>query len=300
MTAEDYRAASRESWGSAADVWARAADEPDSGASALAAEWMLAQAALKPGERVLELAAGAGRVGLQAASIVGPEGRVVCSDFAEAMVKAIRARSQSAGLSNLEARVLDAERLELGEDERFDAVLCRFGYMLMGDPAAALAESARALIPGGRLVLAVWGPGADNPWLMMILQAVMDHFGAPPPEPGTPGPFALGVEQRLEGLLTQAGFTEIAIERLETEQTYDSSDGWWDEITAIGGPLASVLGALPKPDFDAIRGTALAEAARFGRADGALTLPAAIIGAHGRRDYTTSRAGASPQRFSSR
>ncbi len=283
MTETDYRYASRQTWDSAAEVWALRADQPDSGASARSAEWMLAEAGLKPGERVLELAAGAGRVGLQAASIVGPRGRVVCSDFADAMVTAIQARAERAGLSNLDARVLDAERLELAENECFDVVLCRFGYMLMGNPAAALAESARALAPDGRLVLAVWGPSADNPWLMTILQAVMEHFDAPPPGPGTPGPFALGDERHLEALLTKAGFTEIALEALQTEQTYLSAEDWWDEMLAVGGPLGTILGALPESDFEAIRGSALEGAANFAGSDQALTFPATVIGAHARR-----------------
>lgn len=177
---------SAEQWGGAAEAWARAAEEEETGASASATRWMLETAALRPGEEVLELACGAGRVGLEAARMVQPGGTVLCSDFSEAMVQAVRDRVSRTGIENVGARVLDAEDLSL-DSQRFDVVLCRFGYMLMSDPAAALGESRRVLRPGGRLLLAVWGEAGENPWLAAVMAAIVDQLGAPPPEPGTPG-----------------------------------------------------------------------------------------------------------------
>ena len=276
---DDYRAASEKQWGQSAQTWAEAAEEPDSGASATAAEWMLETARLGSGERVLELACGAGRVGLQAAELVGPEGVGVCSDFAAPMVDAVRERAARLGLGNVQARVLDAERLELEEGESFGAVLCRFGYMLMSDPQLALNETARALAPGGRVVLAVWGDGPSNPWLTTIFEAVMDHFGAPAPEPGTPGPFALGDEHRLASLLERAGLAEVSVAKLEAEQAYDSLDAWWERIRTVSGPLATALDAVSEADRTAIRERALAGAAAYERADGSVVFPALVLGA---------------------
>lgn len=286
MSSEEYRAASQQQWGGTASEWARAADEAETGASAVATEWMLDTAALEPGERVLELACGAGRVGLQAAQQVGPDGLVVCSDFAEPMVEAVREGARRLELDNVEARVLDAENLDLEHGESFDAVLCRFGYMLMSDPLQALRESAAALAPDGRLVLAVWGAGEENPWLATILEAVMAHFDAPPPAPGTPGPFALGDRERVKALLGEAGFADASAVRLDAEQTYESPDAWWEEIRAVSGPLAAVLSSLPEGDLDAIQGRALADADQYAGGDGAVVFPAAIVGARGVRPPT--------------
>lgn len=111
MEGSGSREASREQWAGAAEGWERAANEPDTGASGAAARWMLEAAQPRPGEQVLELACGAGRVGLQAAEAVGPQGRVVCSDFAEPMVEAVRRRVAELQIGNVEARVLDAEEL---------------------------------------------------------------------------------------------------------------------------------------------------------------------------------------------
>jgi SAM-dependent methyltransferase len=278
MTAEPDREASREQWGSSAEVWARAAEEEEAGASASATEWMLESAELRPGERVLELACGAARVGFHAAAAVRPGGSVLCSDFAEGMVRAVEERVSRTGVDNVEPRVLDAERLDLG-DESFDAVLCRFGYMLMADPDRALSESRRVLRPGGRLVLAVWGPPEGNPWLATVTGSVMDRLGAPPPEPGTPGPFALGEPERLRGLLESAGLKDVGVEAIEAEQPYDSLEGWWGRLREVSAPLAALLDALPPEDAAAIEAASFSVAERYVRPGGEVVFPATILGA---------------------
>src|SRR6266498_872929 len=126
-------------------------------------EWMIHQLEAQPGDTLLELAAGAGDTGFEAAAIVGEAGRLISTDFSPAMVEVARRRAAELGLGNADLRVMDAERVEL-ETDSVDGVLCRFGYMLMADPAVALSETRRVLRPGGRLVLAVWGAPERNPF----------------------------------------------------------------------------------------------------------------------------------------
>ena len=281
MSESEYQEASREQWSAAAASWARAAEEEEDGASADATAWMLRAAGLQPGRRVLELACGAGRVGLQAASRVGPDGTVLCSDFSQAMVDAVAERVERLGVPNVETRLLDAHQLDLPDDD-FDVVLCRFGYMLMADPLQALRESARVLRPDGRLALIVWGTAEENPWLSLVIDALIDHLNAPPPEPGTPGPFSLGEPERLRGLLEEAGWGGVEIESIETEQTYDSVPGWWEELLEVSGPLAAMLKALPDEDRESIRARVLAAGETFAAADGTARFPATVIGATAR------------------
>lgn len=282
MSRSEYQEASREQWSQAAKSWARAAEEEDKGASADAARWMLEAAELQPGERVLELACGAGRVGLQAASRVDPEGTVLCSDFSEAMVKAVSERAERLGVPNVETRVLDAQQLEL-PDDAFDVALCRFGYMLMADPQAALRETARVLRPGGRLVLIVWGTAEQNPWLWLVIEALIDRLNAPRPEPGTPGPFSLGEAERLRSLVEAADLAEVELVELAAAQPYDSLDAWWQELLEVSGPLASMLKALPDEDREAIRAKALGGGEKFVSDDGRAVFPAATVGAVARK-----------------
>ncbi len=282
MSESEYQEASRQQWSDAAKSWADAAEEEETGASGDATPWMLEAAELQPGQRVLELACGAGRVGLQAASRVGPDGTVLCSDFSQAMVDAVAERVERLGVPNISTELLDAQQLELPTED-FDRVLCRFGYMLMADPQQALRESARVLRPSGRLVLAVWGTAAENPWLSLIIDALIDHLNAPPPEPGTPGPFSLGDIDRLRTLGEEAGLVDVEIEEIETEQTYDSLEGWWEEILEVSGPLAAMLKALPDEGREAIHAKVMAAGERFVADDGRAVFPASIVGAKARK-----------------
>jgi ubiquinone/menaquinone biosynthesis C-methylase UbiE len=283
VSESEYREASRQQWSEAAASWARAAEEEETGASGEATRWMLGAAELRPGQRVLELACGAGRVGLQAASRVGPDGTVLCSDFSPAMVDAVAERVERLGVPNVSTRVLNAEQLDLPDDERFDAVLCRFGYMLMADPGQALRESERVLRPEGRLVAAVWGSGEENPWLSLILSAVMEHLGAPPPEPGAPGPFSLGDRERLRALVEAAELAGVEIAEIETKQPYASIEAWWEEILEVSGPLAAMLKAMPEADRESIRAAVLAAGESFIAADGSAVFPASILAAKARK-----------------
>ncbi|HMJ73119.1 MAG TPA: class I SAM-dependent methyltransferase [Solirubrobacterales bacterium] len=283
MSESDFQEASQQGWSDSAKRWARAAEEEETGASADAAAWMLDVADLHPGERVLELACGAGRVGLQAASMVGPDGAVLCSDFSEAMVAAVDERIARMGLTNADTRILDAHHLALGEGETFDLVLCRFGYMLMADPLQALTESGRVLRPGGRLVLAVWGSAEKNPWISTIFDAVMTHLNAPPPEPGTPGPFSLSAAGHLQEMLERAELAEVDITEIETEQTYESLEAWWEYLREVSGPLTALLAALPDADLKAIRTAAVSGAQDFMADDGSVVFPAAVVGAKARK-----------------
>lgn len=282
MSESEYQEASRQQWSGAAKSWADAAEAEETGASGDATPWMLEAAELQSGLRVLELACGAGRVGLQAARRVEPDGTILCSDFSQAMVDAVAERAERLGVSNLSTQTLDAQQLELADDE-FDRVLCRFGYMLMANPQQALRESARVLRPDGRLVLAVWGTAEENPWLSLIIDALIDHLNAPRPEPGTPGPFSLGDADRLRTLVEEAGLVEVEIERIETEQTYDSLDGWWEEILAVSGPLAAMLKALPDEGRESIHAKVMAAGERFVADDGSAVFPASIVGAKARK-----------------
>ena len=278
--ADDLRDASRSHWAEAASGWATAAERREAGPAGAAADWMLEAAGLRPGARVLELACGAGDVGLRAAEIVGGGGHVVLSDFAEPMVEI--ARERAAGLRHVEARVLDAEQLEAG-DVHFDAVLCRFGYMLMPNPAAALQRTHGVLDEGGNVALAVWGAEERNPWLSLITDSVMEVLGAPRPEPGTPGPFALADPDRLRGLLADAGFEDVRVEALASEATHESIEAWWAGTQQESGPIASVMRHLPAEQVEAIRERACGHAREYVGDDGSVRFPAEVIGATGRR-----------------
>jgi SAM-dependent methyltransferase len=89
---------------------------------------MLERLAPEPGQTILDLAAGTGVAGFAAAGLVGREGHVIVSDFAEGMIEAASRHAARLGLTNVECRVLDAERLDL-PDDALDGVICLWGYL---------------------------------------------------------------------------------------------------------------------------------------------------------------------------
>jgi len=125
-------------------------------------------------------------------------------------------------VTNVEHVVMSADGLEL-EDGSVNGVVCRFGFMLMPDPAAAFAETRRVLRPGGRLAFAVWRGPEQNPWVSIAGRMLVERGIVPPPEPGAPGMFVLGDDERLRGVVEGAGF---AIERLEDV----GADFRWDDV----------------------------------------------------------------------
>ncbi|MFL5838542.1 MAG: class I SAM-dependent methyltransferase [Solirubrobacteraceae bacterium] len=261
-------------WGAVADGWGEHADFVDARSAALTAR-MLDRAALRPGERVLELAGGAGGLGMAAAEQVGPDGEVVLSDVAAEMTAIAARRAAARGIGNVTARELDLEGIA-EPDASFDVVLCREGLMFALDPAQAAGEIRRVLRPGGRFAVAVWGPRERNRWLGIVLDAVSEQLGAPVPPPGIPGPFSLGDAAELRGLL------DAEVEEVSVPLRVPSFDAWWSRTTALAGPLAKMLAVQPPETIEAIRHRAREAVRSYETADG-LELPGISLLASGRR-----------------
>ena len=273
--AEAHRASSLEGWEEAAPGWVRrqeairAFGEPVS-------RWMLEASSPQPGERVLELAAGLGETGMLAAARVAPAGAAIISDQAEAMLDGARARAGELGLDNVEFRVLGGEWIDLPVAS-VDVVLCRWGYMLMADPAAALGETRRVLRPSGRVALAVWDAVQHNPWALLPALELLERGATQPPTPGTPGPFALGDPEQVRSLLEQAGFAEIDVQALEIEQRHPSFESFWETTLDISRGFHDAVLAQAQPEIDEIRAGLAARLASFTAADGELVLPARTL-----------------------
>jgi ubiquinone/menaquinone biosynthesis C-methylase UbiE len=169
---------------------------------------MLDLAELRPGNRVLDLAAGTGGQTIVAARRVGSTGSVLATDISSNILAFAAENAQNAGLNNVQTRVMDAEHLEL-EDQTFDAVICRLGLMYLPDLAKALIGIYRVLKPGGKLALMVFTPAEKNQFFSLPVAIIRRRAQLPPPLPGQPGPFSLGGSGIIERLYQQAGFREV-------------------------------------------------------------------------------------------
>jgi SAM-dependent methyltransferase len=205
-------------------------------------DWLVEQIDPRPGDTVLELATGVGDTGLAAARRVGEMGRVLITDFAPEMVAAARRRATELGITNVEFRVLDAERMELATAS-VDGVVCRWGYMHMADPGAAFAETRRVLRPGGRLAFTVWAGPEFYP-LASLISHILVMRGHLVPPPTAPGVFALAEPGRIRELVLGAGFTSPRIEEMSTHRRFADFEAYWRYLTDLAGAISPVLRGL--------------------------------------------------------
>jgi ubiquinone/menaquinone biosynthesis C-methylase UbiE len=240
---EEQKRAALETWETMAPGWERWREAIET-TSVPVREWMLRELAAREGDVILELAAGFGDTSHTASELVGERGRVICTDFSPTMVDIARRRGDELGLTNVEYRVLDAERIELLDDS-VDGVLCRCGYMLMPDPAASLAETQRVLRSGGRVALAVWREAERNPWISIVGCMLLERGHVPPPEPGAPGMFTMARDERVRELVESAGLTLVRLEEVPVLFVYESLDEYVRRARDTGGIFAQVWREVP-------------------------------------------------------
>jgi SAM-dependent methyltransferase len=269
--ANAHREASLRNWEEAASGWTRR-QEMLRTLGAPVSHWMLDAVSPQPGERVLELAAGLGETGMLAAELVAPMGGVIISDQAEAMLEGARARAGALGLSNVEFQVLNAEWIDLPVAS-VDAVLCRWGYMLMADPATALRETRRVLRPGGRVALAVWDAIDDNPWALLPAAELLGRGLSAPPQPGSPGPFALGNRQELTELLERSGFSEVRVEDRELVRSHASFEDLWDSTLDLSRVFHDAVLDRSPAEIEDIKSSLAERFAPYTTRDGTLQIP---------------------------
>jgi ubiquinone/menaquinone biosynthesis C-methylase UbiE len=240
-------------------------------------EWLIEQIDPRPGQTILELAAGPVETGFLAAERVGAEGRLISTDLSARMIEAAKRGAEHRGLGNVEFRVMDAQDIEL-PDATVDAVLSRFGVMLTPEPLRVLREARRVLRDGGRFAYAVFGPPDRNPWLTTIVGAVIQTGHAPSDDPfGPSGPFSLADPDANRELLETAGFSDVRVREIAGQFRFDGFDHYWDVQSTVSGPVAILIDSLEHDDVEAVK-AALEPMVEAFRSGDRLSLPFLAIG----------------------
>ncbi|HEX6580161.1 MAG TPA: class I SAM-dependent methyltransferase [Actinomycetota bacterium] len=234
----------RTEWRSAAGGWRRWLDvvEGPEGGQRHSAK-LIELAELRAGDRVLDVGGGYGEPSLSAARVVGPDGRVVCTDISEEMLATARDRATEAGIHNVEFVARDAEDLDY-DDETFDAVISRATLMFLPDVPGTLRRLHGFLRPGGTLAASVWGP-IPAVQFAAAFPIVSQELELPPPPPGRPGAFALSDLAKLAALVTDAGFRDVETGTLPVIFETDSPEEFTDFIRDVAPQLTTMLAGHP-------------------------------------------------------
>ncbi len=262
----EFKEKVRTEWRSAAAGWRRWHDvvEAEEGGRILSAK-LVALAGIGSGDAVLDVAGGYGEPSLAAARVVGPNGRVVCTDISPEMLAFGRERAAAAGLANIEFVASDAEELDFAAGS-FDAVLSRAGLMIMPDIAGTLQRLHTFLKPGGRLAASVWGPPAAVQ-MAAGLPILIEELRLPPP-PGRPGIFALADADRLAALVAGAGFRDVATGTMTVVFATDTPEQFTAFIRDVSPTIAALVDEQPPAVQERVWEKVTAGWARFRGADG--------------------------------
>ncbi|MBV9560135.1 MAG: methyltransferase domain-containing protein [Bradyrhizobium sp.] len=167
----------------------------------------------KGGDRVIDVGCGCGATSIALAERVVPSGFVLGVDISAPMLA--RARELAPTGLPLDFVLADAT-VHPFEAAGFDHLVSRFGVMFFAEPVVSFANLRRALRATGRVTFACWREPRDNPWAMAPLQAVYRHVPKLPPQgPEDPGPFAFASQERVQGILNEAGYRNVAMERVD-------------------------------------------------------------------------------------
>lgn len=212
---------------------------------------MLEMAEIRPGARVLDVAAGAGDQTLDIARRVGTAGAVMATDLSAGILEFAKENARRAGFSNVETAVADGEELKVPE-ARFDAAICRLGLMFFPDPGKGLREICRALKPGGRACTMVFSAPGKNPCVTILVTTALKHAGLPPRDPYQPGGlFSLGKPGLIDDLFRQAGFSKVATTKIAAPFRLPSASDYLDFARTSAGPILQILNRLDQAARDA-------------------------------------------------
>ena len=166
--------------------------------------------------RILDIGFGCGETSIDLARLVGSGGHVHGVDISTTMVDTAQKKAKKDGVGNISFECADAQTSALAHGE-YDIVFSRFGVMFFDDPVTAFKNIYAGLKPTGRIAFMCWAGRQENSWVRLPLQVVAKHLDLPPPPaPDAPGPFSLSDENRVTGILAEAGFSDITVEMFRT------------------------------------------------------------------------------------
>lgn len=202
---------------------------------------------------VLDIAAGTGEPGLSIAAMI-PNGKVIITDLSEGMLEVANENAAKRGITNIKTRACDVCELPF-EDNTFDLISCRLGFMFFPDMQLAAKEMYRVLKPGGKIATTVWAAPDKNFWSTATMTVVNKIMEIPAPPPGTPALYRCAERGLVSGILNNVGFRNVAESDVKVKLNVGTTEQYWNFMTDV---VAPVVAALSKAD-DATKATIKSE-----------------------------------------
>lgn len=280
MDSGEFKAQQRAFWDGVAAGWRAWWHVFEEGAQVVS-DRLVVMADVQPGFRVLDVATGLGEPALTAARAVGPTGSVLAIDQAPQMLALGRERAAELGVGNVDFREGDAETVDLPE-MAFDAVLSRWGLMLMPDLAGTLRRLRMALKPGGRLAAATWAEPSRVPGMTLAMGVLARELGGTPPAERQ-GPFALSDPAALEAALRDVGYSDVTSELVATTSRFSSAAEYVRFTEAVAPSVHALVAQQPAERQEQIWRAIEAAAERYAQPDGSVRFENVAICAAGQR-----------------
>jgi len=262
-----FKETTRAQWQEAADAWHRWGP--------LLGKWlgkatdlMLDMGNVGEGNRVLDVAAGAGEQSVTAARRVGPAGHVLATDISPNILRLADEAAKAAGINNVEVRELDGERLGDLPAASFDTVISRVGMIYFPDQLKALQGMRESLVEGGRVSLITYSTADKNAFFSLPVSIIRDRAKLPAPKPGQPGPFSLGDPEVLTKLLEDAGFKNVEVKRVDAPVRVKTSAECLQFEKESFGALHQMLSTLGEAEQEKVWGEIAEALEQFGGPDG--------------------------------
>jgi len=247
--ATKYKETTLEQWNSAAEAWDRWGTLLSRWLGP-ATETMLDMTGVAEGSRVLDVAAGAGEQSITAGRRVGSSGQVLATDLSPTILEYAKRTAHLAGLDNVATHAIDGERLDELDAGPFDAVISRVGLIYFPDQQKALRGMYNKLRDGGKVGAMVYSTAECNGFFSVPVSIIRRRAALPPPLPGQPGPFSLGQPEVLEKALSDAGFKDIHIEKMDAPVRVATASECMQFEQESFGALHQMLGGLSDAEKD--------------------------------------------------
>jgi SAM-dependent methyltransferase len=160
------------------------------------------------------------------------------------MIELLSQRARKEGL-DIETQVMDGHALAL-DDASFDMAGSQFGVMLFPDMPRGIAEMARVVRPGGRVLVIAYGDPHRIDFIgffVEAIQSVRPDFSGPPMDP-PPLPFQLQDPERLRGELVAAGLKSVSVETITESTEFRSGKDLWEWVIWSNPLPEALLGGL--------------------------------------------------------